>query len=471
MRVLFLLSLLCVLSACQPVDKTYAPKFDISEFKPAGEATLKRVNTRTFIHPSGNLSLDDELDFWDGFSFFRDPWIAAPAVTEDRDGLGPLFNARSCKACHARGGRGREPVEGVSKPMALLIRLGAKIDGAKVDENYGGQLQPFAIRLSHKALSTVIEPEAEIKLKYEFINGTYADGSSYQLRKPSYELVNLNYGKLEESTVLSPRYAPAIYGMGLLDAIKEEDLLALEDIADSNNDGISAKYNLVPDVLTQKVAVGRFGFKALHPSLAQQTAGAFVNDIGITNPFFQSDTCSHIQIGCRQRSLLGGHDKQQEIPEKLHDLTVYMGQHVAVQPTRSLKSKQAQLGREIFYQLNCHSCHQPSFKTDESYPVKELAGQKIWPYTDLALHDMGEGLSDGKAEFKATGSEWRTAPLWGLGLQKHIQGYQAFLHDGRARTLEEAILWHGGEAKSSQQAFIKLDKSQRDAVIFFLKQI
>lgn len=471
MRIFVLFILLSVLFACQPVDKKQVPDFDISEFKPGGEATLKRLNTRTFIHPSGNLSLDNELDFWDGFSFFRDPWIAAPAVTKDRDGLGPLFNARSCKACHARGGRGREPVEGISKPMALLIRLGDKINGARVDSNYGGQLQPFAIRLSHKALSSLIKPEADVKLKYELIKGHYADGSSYELRKPNYELVNLNYGKLDETTVLSPRYAPAIYGMGLLDAIKEEDLLALEDIADSDDNGISAKYNMVPDVLTKKLAVGRFGFKALHPSLAQQTAGAFVNDIGITNPFFNTDTCSHIQIGCRQRSLIGGHDKQLEIPKKLHDLTVYMGLHVAVQPTRSLKDKKAQLGREKFYQLKCHSCHQPSFKTDENYPVKELAGQKIWPYTDLALHDMGEALADGKAEFKATGSEWRTAPLWGVGLQKRIQGYQAFLHDGRARTIEEAILWHGGEAKPSQQAFIKLDKAQRDALILFLKQI
>ncbi|SFB82952.1 di-heme oxidoredictase family protein [Pseudoalteromonas denitrificans] len=473
MRLLYFILIMFLLAACQPIKSNdiNVPEFDISEFKPGGEATLKRLNTRTFIHPSGNLSLEDELDFWDGFSFFRDPWVAAPAATKDRDGLGPLFNARSCKACHSRGGRGKLPNVGISKPMALLIRLGNENNGAAIDENYGGQLQPFSITLSHQSLSTPIKGEADVKLQYQMLDGQYSDGTRYQLRKPHYDLVNLNYGELAEHTVLSPRYAPAIYGMGLLDAIKESDLLALQDITDENADGISAKYNKVPDVLNNKIALGRFGFKALHPSLAQQIAGAFVNDIGITNPFFQTDTCTYIQVGCRQRSKIGGHDSQLEIPAKLHQLTEYMGQHVAVQPTRSLKNKKAQQGRSLFYQLKCDSCHQPSFKTDDNYPVKELAGQKIWPYTDLALHDMGPGLSDGKAEFEANKNEWRTAPLWGIGLQNRIQGYQAFLHDGRARTLEEAILWHGGEAKAAQQKFIALDKPQREALIFFLKQI
>ncbi len=465
---------LAVLLGCQPLtsDKeSKIPQFSASEFKPGGSATLKRINTRTFIHPSGNLSIDDELDFWDGFSFFRDPWIAAPAATTDRDGLGPLFNARSCKACHARGGRGKEAVEGVSKPMALLIRLGDKQNGSRVDKNYGGQLQPFSIALSHHKITKKIKPEAEVKLSYQYIEGSYSDGETYQLRKPNYELVNLNYGALEDNTVLSPRYAPAIYGMGLLDAISESDLLSLEDINDENKDGISAKYNRVPNVITNKLALGRFGFKSLHPNLSQQIAGAFVNDIGITNPFFQKDMCTAVQKSCLQGSQIGGHDTHLEIPGKLHKLVEYMGRHMAVQPTRSLKSKVAQQGRSVFYQLNCQSCHQPSFTTDANYPGTELADQIIWPYTDLALHDMGPDLADGKAEFLANGNEWRTAPLWGIGLQQRIQGYQAFLHDGRARTIEEAILWHGGEALAAKQAFTNIDKTQRDALIFFLKQI
>lgn len=461
-----LLFVLCLgLVAC---GKPSAPEFDQTELRPGGETTLKRVNTRTFIHPSENLDIDQQLDFWDGFSFFRDPWVAAPAATKDRDGLGPLYNARSCKACHVRGGRGELVGEGVHSPMALLMRLGTGESGSATDPIYGGQLQPFAIKLHQ---STPLASESKVKVIHQTIHGRYADGTAYQLTKPSYQLVELAYGPLAKSTVLSPRFAPALYGMGLLDAISERDLLRLADEQDSDGDGISAKYNRVPDEISGELLLGRFGFKAGQPNLAQQTAAAFVNDIGITNPFFQYDTCTKEQPLCQQASMMGGHDKQLEIPEKLHQLTVFMGIHVAVQPTRKLRSKKAQLGRELFYQANCHVCHTPSFTTDAEYPVKELANQKIWPYTNLALHDMGEGLADGKAEFKANGREWRTPPLWGLGLHKHVQGKQAFLHDGRAKTLAEAILWHGGEAEQAKQQFVQFNKRERDALIYFLKQI
>ena len=460
-----LLGLICWLCAC--TDPSTVPQFSVSELRPGGEATLKRVNTRTFIHPSGNLSIDDELEFWDGLSFFRDPWVASPAITADRDGLGPLYNARSCKACHSRGGRGRLVGEGVSSPMALLFRLGQ--GQQQPDPIYGSQLQTFSVLTPTHAPQ--LQPEGQVELQYEFIDGQFADGTRYQLRKPRYRLVNLSAGALDSATQISPRYAPAIYGMGLLDAINVKDLLTLEDEFDSNKDGISGRYNRVPDVLTGEIQIGRFGFKGLHPSLNQQIASAFVNDIGITNPYFRKETCQSTQQACLAEAKRVKGEVKPEIPTKLLQTTEFMGAQVAVQPTRNLKSEQAQRGRSLFYQLGCNTCHQPSFKTSDDYPVPELAGQVIWPYTDLALHDMGEGLADGKQEYAATGREWRTAPLWGVGLQQRIQGYQAFLHDGRARTINEAILWHGGEAKGAQTKYLDLATEERQALLFFLAQI
>jgi len=466
MKNAFILVVLCCLCACSKQPEVL--EFSLNELRPGGSATLASINTRTFIHPSGNLSIDDELEFWDGLSFFRDPWVASPAITVDRDGLGPLYNARSCKACHSRGGRGRMAAEGVSSPMALLFRLG---HGEKqlADTTYGAQLQTFAVLTPTN--NPKLDAEGQINLQYEMIEGQFDDGAPYTLRKPHYRLVNLSQGPLAATTQLSPRYAPAIYGMGLLDAIDSADLVALEDEYDADQNGISARYNRVPNVLTGQLELGRFGFKGLHPNLNQQIASAFINDIGITNPYFPKETCQPTQSACLLEAKRVHGEQSPEIPMKLLRTTEFMSAHIAVQPTRKLNSPQAQQGRTLFYQLGCQGCHQPSFVTRNDYELPELAGQIIWPYSDLALHDMGEGLADGKVEYRATGREWRTAPLWGIGLQPRIQGYQGFLHDGRARTISEAILWHGGEAKASQQGFVALPAHERAALLFFLEQI
>ncbi|WP_105170138.1 di-heme oxidoreductase family protein [Pseudoalteromonas sp. T1lg23B] len=445
------------------------PAFSEQELYPGGQATARRVARRTFIHPAGNVPTIQQLDFWDGFSFFRDPWVASPAITKDRDGLGPLFNARSCKTCHNDGGRGRLAKEGELASPALLFRL-LKKNTWGVDAHYGGQLQPNAVRLSHPKLLKPVLAEGNVRVRYETIEGYYPDGTAYSLIKPSYQIEQLGYGALESDTVISARYAPAVYGMGLLDAISEQDLFAQQDIADKDQDGISAKYNLVTNLNTERRSIGRFGFKGLHATLEQQIAGAFVNDIGITNPFFKQETCTKVQHACRSAASIDPKGTL-DIPKKLHDLTTYMGQILAVPKARDLLSPQAQQGRTLFYQLQCDTCHTPSYTTQKDYPVAALQGQKIYPYTDLALHDMGEGLADQGMENLAQGSEWRTPPLWGIGLQQRVQGYQAFLHDGRARTIEEAILWHGGEAQQTKLQFMSLNINERNALIYFLKQI
>lgn len=451
-----------LLSACQP--KTQAPEFTQAELSPAGAATVTRLHTRSYVYPGGHISGMQQLNFWTGFSLFRDPWVIAPSSTKDRDGLGPLFNTRSCISCHHAGARGPMPEVGVTKPSSLLIRFGSnQADKRLVDEFYGGQLQPRSIHDS-------VPGEGKLKLHYETITGQYADGQQYELQQPVYEVVELSNGPLQPGISISPRYAPSIYGMGLLDAIPDTALLAQEDKQDQDNNGISGHYNRVPNVKTGELEIGRYGFKAKHPSLAQQVAAAFNGDIGITNSWFPHESCTAGQKICTQVSKLGEHTSV-EIPDKLLELVIEFNAHLGVPPSRDLEQADAMAGRELFYQLGCQQCHTPSYTTDQNYAIQSLAGHKIWPYTDLALHDMGPGLADGVYEFAASGSEWRTPPLWGIGLQQKVLGRTNFLHDGRARSLEEAILWHGGEASSSQQAFIQLTRQQRQQVLAFLQAI
>jgi CxxC motif-containing protein (DUF1111 family) len=467
--------------------------FQQSEHKPGGDITTRRLYA-SFIYPGAKLSAQQQLDFWSGFSFFRDPWVAAPSATANRDGLGPLFNTRSCIACHTAGSRAKidVPKQGSNEvlPLSLVVRLGSKVAGVTdSDPIYGGQIQPrsTSYRLLDSSQASKINSntkvkakvkvkdnvgEAWLKLASETIIGQFDDGQAYELIKPNYQLSRLAYGQLADNTGISVRLAPNVFGVGLLNAIHRDDLIAQEDINDTNNDGVSAKYNRVINVVNGKTELGRFGFKAKQPNLHQQVAAAFRDDIGITNSSFSEDSCTEQQVICQQASRAGGHHRNNlEIPDNRLDITVTFNELLGVPPARNLDNKIIQQGRTHFYQLNCQQCHTPSYITDKNYPVQALANQTIWPYTDLALHDMGADLADGVFEFDATGTEWRTPPLWGIGLQKKITGQQRFLHDGRARTISEAILWHGGEAEVSQQAYKALSENQRLALIKFIRAI
>lgn len=442
-----------------------------SQKKAGGDMTVKRLSKRSFVFPGQGASRKQQLEFWSGFSFFRDPWVTAPSVTKARDGLGPLFNARSCVACHQDGSRSPMPNSGEIIPTSLLIRIGFDQPNYDHANNvYGGQVQHRAIKYINSKQKQTLQHESWLKLSYSTIEGKFADGEVYQLQKPHYALTKLAYGKLPDHAVLSPRYAPNVFGTGLLDAIAKQDLLAQEDINDENQDGISAKYNRVKNVKSGAMAIGRFGMKAKHPTLAQQVAAAFRDDIGITNSFFANESCTKTQLFCQHASELGEHETV-EIEDKNLDLVITFNRLLGVPPARNLgKPKQLQ-GQQLFTQLGCAQCHTPSYVTDENYPDASLANQKIWPYTNLALHDMGAGLADGAYEADATGNEWRTPPLWGIGLQKKVTGQQRFLHDGRARNITEAILWHGGEATLAQEKFKQLNKAQREALLVFLKSI
>lgn len=456
----------------QYINKDNVPTFEQSELLPGGEMTVKRLAHRSYVAAGRNVGRVKELDFWTGFSFFRDPWVIAPASTLDRDGLGPLFITRSCVTCHHDGGRGPMSPEGIHQPASLIIRLGSTLEHVNaIDPTYGGQIQPRSVKLLHPSIKNQPEPEAWLDLQYDKVSGQFADGESYTLYKPTYALTKFSLGPLAKDIGLSPRYAPSIYGMGLLDAIDEKDLLAQEDPNDSDNNGISGRYNRVTNVVTKETdAIGRFGFKAKHPTLNQQVAAAFVGDIGITSPMFPNEECTSVQVGCQKVAKLG-HPTGVEIPNKLLTLVNDFSAYIGVQPARNLDNKKTQQGRSLFYKASCHQCHTPSYVTNSNYSLPELANQKIWPYTDLALHDMGEGLADGITEFKANGQEWRTPPLWGIGLQRKLSSTARFLHDGRARSINEAILWHGGEAQHAKRHYINMTKTQRDALLVFIKSI
>ncbi|MFT6270529.1 MAG: CxxC motif-containing protein (DUF1111 family) [Alphaproteobacteria bacterium] len=495
---LLIFSVLLSLATCERIaiddigkQITAIPYFSAQEHSPGGSMTAKRLSDRSFVTQGQIVKGADKLDFWTGFSLFRNPWVIAPSSTADRDGLGPLFNTRSCISCHLAGARGHPPISGVSKPSALVIRLGPQTNDSDiwVDKNYGDQIQPRAIPIRHTSLQQPLQGEAKLDLEYTEIKGRFADGTHYSLQKPNYRLVDLAQGPLQPNIGMSPRFAPVVYGLGLIDAIAQHDLLSQEDLTDTNNDGISAKYNRVASILTKhnnqmpvattsdntqkqqaNTAIGRFGAKAKHPTLAQQVAAALRDDIGITNSLFPQESCTTTQEDCGIASALGG-QKGVEIPNKLLHLVNQFTQFLAVPPARNLANRQVQQGRTLFYKAQCAACHTPSYKTAADYPVAALASQTIYPYSNFALHDMGQALADGVYEFDAGPSEWRTPPLWGLGLQKKYKKNAVFLHDGRARTITEAILWHGGEAEQSQQHFINMSSAQRQALLAFLQAI
>ena len=457
---------------------------DPAESLPGGSTTRAMGVQKTFLEPAGNLSLERQLEFYSGGSLFRQAWLIAPSSTTLRDGLGPLFNARACSTCHIRGGRGRPPLTPQEPMVSLTLRLSLPGTdpqlGVVPEPTYGDQLQILGIALTKQGglspgKGTAIDhgPVAEGfgEVAYETRHGQYADGEAWELRVPRYSIRDLSYGPLHPDTLLSPRIAPALPGAGLLEAIPHEAIVAATDPDDADGDGISGHVNRVWDRAEQRTVPGRFGWKASQPNLLQQAAAAFRNDIGITNAFYPSESCTAAQANCSQARDGKGPGTPHEISDDLLASTAYFLRFLAVPKRRNVEALNVQDGRHLFRQIGCAACHVPRQVTGEVAGFPELSNQVIWPYTDLLLHDMGEGLADGRREFAASEREWRTPPLWGLGWNKAITGHETYLHDGRARSLIEAILWHGGEARSAQQGFLNLLRRERQALVAFLKSL
>jgi CxxC motif-containing protein (DUF1111 family) len=431
-----------------------------------GETTVFVRSQDAYSKPAANLDFDQVGDFEVGNNFNNDTWVVAPASTKTRDGLGPLYNATSCSACHFRDGRGKPP-EGDDEMLSMLLRLsipGEDEHGGPLPEPvYGGQLQPRSI--------DGVPAEASTHVTWEEIPGKYGDGTKYVLRKPSIEIDNLAYGPMDEEVMISPRVASPQYGLGLLEALAEEDVLARADPDDEDGDGISGRPNRVWDERRQKTTLGRFGWKANVPSILQQTAGALNGDIGISTTLFPEQSCTGEQAECLDAPVGAGKEEGGfEATDLVLDALVFYGQTLAVPGRRDAEDPEVLRGKGLFVASGCADCHVPSHVTGD-HPVKALTKQRIWPYTDLLLHDMGDDLADHRPDFDADGSEWRTPPLWGIGLMETVGGHQFLLHDGRARGFAEAILWHGGEAEASREAFRLMPKDERKALLGFLTSL
>ena len=460
-------------------DFTQAQQF---EERPAGASTVRVLrDTDAFSQPSGNITFEDELAFKLGNGLFRKLWVSSPSSTLASDGLGPLFNARSCQRCHIKDGRGHPPEDFDDNNVSMFLRVsimdpdGVPDDAAIAeivdyvatlpDPTYGTQLQDFAVQ-GHAS-------EYTLGITYRDETVTLADGTEVSLRHPTYTADNLGYGPLAEGAMLSPRVAPQMIGLGLLEAIPAADILANADPDDIDNDGISGRPNIVWSVEYDKPMLGRFGLKAGNPTIMQQSAEAFAGDIGISSPLFPAGEgeCTTQQSACLAAIHGDGDARGTEIDAEGMELVTFYSRNLGVPARRDVDNPQVLRGKQVFYNTGCTACHTPSFVTHRLVDQPEQSFQLIWPYTDMLLHDMGADLADNRPEARATGREWRTPPLWGIGLTEQVSGHTYFLHDGRARSLLEAVLWHGGEAQQQRDTVVKMSTGDREALIRFLESL
>jgi len=454
-----------IFSACAADDGASGlASVELGEQLPGGDTTnTLLLGINAFAMRAENITDENEGLFFSGNSFFNQSWVQAPSSTQNRDGLGPLFNARSCAACHFRDGRGRPPLEPGESFVGILLRLslpGEGPHGEPVPEPvYGGQLQPFSI--------LGVPAEGTPSVEYEEISGQFSDGEPYTLLSPTYSISELAHGPMQSDVRVSPRVAPAMIGLGLLEAIPEDRLMTLADPDDEDGDGISGRLNWVWSVEDEAMSIGRFGWKAEQPSVRQQSAGAFLGDVGITSSLFPSQECTNAQTEC-EGSISGG---EPEIEDHLLDRVEVYGRLLAVPARQRYDDDVVLRGKLLFRDIGCASCHVPMHHTGSDSNLPELRDQTIWPYTDLLLHDMGEGLADNRPTFGANGREWRTPPLWGLRLYEVVNEHNRLLHDGRARGVTEAILWHGGEGEASMEAFKGLGAEDRSTLIEFVESL
>lgn len=417
-----------------------------------GETTVEAAGPDAFTRLAANAPAERRRDFTLGSRLFAIAWAPFPNPVKIFDGLGPTFNSDSCAGCHALNGRGRPPDVPGGTMGSMLVRLSGE-DGAP-HPDYGDQL-------NDRAIAGGI-PEGRAIIEYDEVGGTYGDGTPYTLLRPRLAFADLAFGPLD-GALTSPRVAPAVIGLGLIEAVPEATLMGLEDPDDKDGDGISGRINR----LDAARAIGRFGWKANVADLRRQTAAAAIGDMGLTTSLFPHQNCPPAQAACREAESEEG----LEISDAFLDRIVTAMRTVAVPAQRNPKNPEVIAGFEAFRRFGCDACHIPTLMTDGTTPLPELRNQTFHPFTDLLLHDMGEGLADGRPDHDASGSEWRTPPLWGLGLVPTVNGHARLLHDGRARGFAEAILWHGGEAESAREAFRNAAEAERDALVAFLSSL
>jgi len=422
-----------------------------------GAATTFDISSLSFSSPIPGLSGWDLHVHELGDKIFEQSFVAAPAPLYG--GLGPVFNNVSCISCHHNDGAGI-PTAGLVN-SSLLIRLslpGSDLHGGPLPiPGYGGQLQDVAL------FGT--QPEAKVNITYTEEPFTFPDGETLSLRKPTYTLTN-PYTPLPAGYLTSPRMAPPVFGLGLLELIPEATIRSFADPYDADKDGISGKANYVYNPYTQKTELGRFGLKANTASLLVQVTAAMQQDMGITSYVFPQKSV----YGQPQWSSVKD-NKGTDLPDSLVNAVKFYVQSLAVPARRDVTDPVVKHGEALFTQIQCASCHKPTMYTDVNVTLPALSHQRIHPYTDMLVHDMGAGLADNRPDYLADGTEWRTSPLWGIGLFQKTNGTPYYLHDGRARNLKEAIIWHGGEAANSITQFTKLPRADREAIITFLQSL
>lgn len=452
------------------IEAATAPPGDFTRPQPferrsGGAATDFHAPSRdSFSHPSANMSAARRMDFLIGDGMFRRLWVTAPASTRASDGLGPLYNERSCQRCHRKDGRGRPPADDGDGDANLLLRLRHAAGGG--DPVYGIQFQDRAVPGE--------AAEGRVRISFEDVEVGLGGGETVVLRRPAYAVGALSAGPLDPGTALSPRVAPPMPGAGLLEAVPAADILARADPDDADGDGISGRARWLGAPDGGPPVLGRFGWKAGAPTVRAQAAGAFLEDIGIGTPDlpWAWGGCTEAQGSCR--ALPGGDEPRGdgvEIGEEAFGHVVFYARNLAVPARRGVGDPEVLRGKEIFHGTGCAACHAPSFVTHRLPDRPEQSFQLVWPYTDLLLHDMGEGLADEGPAGDPLRREWRTPPLWGIGLTETVSGHFRLLHDGRADGLLEAILWHGGEARAARDAVAAMAPGERAALLAFLRSL
>ncbi|MBP6531878.1 MAG: c-type cytochrome [Bacteroidia bacterium] len=441
------------LSRCRKAE--LFPESDFDERLSGGSQTTFDFTSQAFSHAFVGLSAHDVGIHDLGDAEFEQSFVTAPALFFG--GLGPAFNNTSCVSCHHNDGKG-VPSAGFVE-SSLLVRIST--DGT---DQHGGSLPVpgYGTQIQDKAIQGKVK-EAQVNIVYSYQTYTFSDGEQYELRTPTYVLTDLHV-PINVPYYLSPRLAPPVFGLGLLENIPESDIVANADIIDTDGDGISGKPNYVWEPTMNSVMLGRFGHKSNTATILTQVAAAYNNDMGVTSNVFKNET-TH---GQSQTDLL---QDDPEVPDSvLHAVKFYV-QTLQVPARRNVTQADVIRGKELFDQAKCSSCHVSNFRTNVNVAFPAMSNQLIHPYTDLLVHDMGEGLSDHRPDFRADGSEWRTAPLWGVGLLETVNYPAYYLHDGRARTLVEAVMWHGGEAEISVDFVKQLSTVDRKALFAFLKSL
>jgi CxxC motif-containing protein (DUF1111 family) len=427
----------------------------------AAANALAQSEPEVFAQPIPGLSDGEREQFFRGRTLVRQSWVVAPSKDDQVDGLGPLYNRLACISCHPRNGRGRPPERDDERMLSMLVRLSVPghdaHGGPKPHPAYGGQLNEEGI--------PGVPGEGRAALRWQDVETLDLDGGErVSLRLPAIEFSDLAYGPID-GVLTSPRVGQQMVGLGLLDAVPETTLRQLAK--ERKPDGVAGRVNRVWNPETRRMEVGRFGYKANMPTLRTQAAGAFLGDMGITSAAFPTENCTAVQKACRKAPTGGSPELSKK---QLDDVEFYLA-HLEVPERRNADDPKVLRGEARFGELGCAACHRTELKTAERSRFPRLSGRTISAYTDLLIHDMGEGLSDHRPDYRAGGREWRTPPLWGLGRTATVSESTFYLHDGRARTLAEAILWHGGEARAARDRFVRLPKQERDILLAFLQSL